>query len=716
MQLLVDNMAQVLGITLIHSLWQGLIVYLALRILLFCFSSLSSDKKYYCSLVALFAIATVFIYTFVAEVSVYNWQPAISVDYVPVSNPMDLTGQVAYTGYAHLTKAVSSLSLNTIFKASLPYIASLYLIGLVINLIRIGMAWSKIQTIKQSLWDAQYLQAKVDAFSGQFNIAQKVRVSFSRLIDVPCVVGYLKPIILLPVTLTTQLSAEEVESILLHELSHIKNNDYVLNLAQQMVSVLLFFNPLAQLISREISVERENRCDDWVVSKTGKPITYASALVKLEETRYEGVRLALAASGKKYFLRTRIERILNTRQSTKNMWHWLLLLLFICSVVFWFALKTTSKTAFNLSGKISGGVDSVSLYYPNEQGAWMTEKSIVKEDGSFSFSGHINGSRLVYLNAFKDKNKRTDANFFIGTGTITVTGDYAALKYLTVKGSAAQDDYRDYQLQTAAINQGAAALIEEWQQLSRQMRKVKEQSKNENQLSAMDNQMEEINNKLMPYRGQLESNTRAYIATHTKSYVSALQLAIYAKGWPVNAVKTLFNNFDDEIKNSSYGKAVSRIILEIEGNPPGSMAADFTAKEDNGKLVSLNDMKGKVVMLNFWTSAQPGLDNTPHLITIYKKYHQKGFDIIGIADDDADPDAWKRYLKKTGVDHLWHQVLRGVNYSNGRADVSNAIDNKFSVNVLPTRILIGRDGKIIGRYIGTEGNEELDKQLSALFD
>lgn len=718
MQLLMDNMGQVVGITLIHSLWQGLLIYLALRILFLCFPALSAEKKYLFSLSALFSIAIVFVYTFVAEVEKFDWQPSISADYVPVSKPIDTIHQTAYSGYADLVKVdldTSNISFNSIFKASLPYITWFYLIGLFINISMIGIAWNRIQIIKKNLWDAQYLQAKVDAFLVQFKIDVKVRVSFSRLIDVPCVVGYLKPIILLPVTLTTLLSAEEVESILLHELSHIKNNDYVLNLIQQMVSVLLFFNPFAQLIGRVVSTERENRCDDWVVSKTGKPLIYASALVKLEETRYEELRLALAASGKKHFLRTRIERILNNHQSARHIRHWLLLVLFICSMAFWFSFKTASKTEFNLLGKISGDVQSVSLAYTNEQGKALTEKCIVK-DGAFYFNGHISGSRLVFLSAFNDKNKRADASFFIGPGTVTVTGDYNDLQHVTVKGSAAQEDYKDYKIQTASINQDAAVLIAQWRQLRRKEREAIKQHKSEKEIDLMERQQEAIADQLTPYRSKLEDNAREYIATHTNSFVSALQLIVYAKGWPLDTVKSLFNNFDPTIKNSSYGKAISRIILEMEGTPPGAMAANFTTLDHNGKQISLSDLKGKVVMLNFWTSAQPQLDNTPNLITLYKKYHQKGFDIVSVADDDADPDVWKRYIKKTGVDRLWHQVLRGVKYDKGHADATNTIDNKFTVSVLPTRILIGPNGEIIGRYIGTEGNVELDKKLTALFD
>jgi beta-lactamase regulating signal transducer with metallopeptidase domain/cytochrome oxidase Cu insertion factor (SCO1/SenC/PrrC family) len=718
MQLLMDNMAQVLGITLIHSLWQGLVIYVALRMLFLWFPDFSSDKKYAVSLLALFSLAAVFVYTFVSQVQMYDWQPAVAADYIPVSAPTDISEQIGYTSNANLVELnlhPSNISFTGIFKASLPYITSLYLVGLIINLCMIGIAWNKIQIIKKSLWDAKYLQAKVDGFSKQFKINQKVRVSFSRLIDVPCVVGYLKPVILLPVTLTTLLSAEEVEAILLHELSHIKNNDYVLNLVQQMVSVLLFFNPFAQLISREVTAERENRCDDWVVTKTGKPLIYASALVKLEETRHEEVRLALAASGKKHFLRTRIERILNTHQSDRSIRHWLLLVLFICSAAFWFSFKTTSKTAFNLSGNISGGIDSVSLYYANEQGQQVTQKSTVS-NGSFRFNGHINGPRLVFLNAYKAKHKPVNTSFFIDPGTVTATGDFNNLGHVIIKGSAAQEDYKNYQKQSASLNQGAAVLIAQWNQLKKEERKTIAQHKSESEIDLIEQKMEKNTDQLIPYRNKIEDYARQFINTHPSSYVSALQLVVYAKMWPVNTVKSLFNNFDAEVKNSSYGKAISRIILEMEGSPAGTTAADFTAQEHNGKQISLSDLKGKVVMLDFWTSAQPQLANTPYLINIYKKYQHKEFDIISVADDDKDIESWKRYIKKTGVDRLWHQVLRGVKYQEGHSDITNAIDNKFKVSVLPTRILIGPDGKIIGRYIGTEGNAELDKKLTALFD
>ena len=120
------------------------------------------------------------------------------------------------------------------------------------------------------------------------------------------------------------MSAEEIEIIILHELAHIKRNDYLINLAQQAMSVLLFFNPFAQLINRVINQERENSCDDIVIEASKKPLVYAHALLKLEQTRQQEWQLALAATGKKYHLLNRIERIMKTKKPIGNARHILL--------------------------------------------------------------------------------------------------------------------------------------------------------------------------------------------------------------------------------------------------------------------------------------------------------------------------------------------------------------------------------------------------------
>jgi beta-lactamase regulating signal transducer with metallopeptidase domain len=314
MENLFYNISQVLGITIIHSLWQGLLVWFALRLLFTCAPSMSSVKKHNVGMLAMLTISVWFIYTFITQVQAHVW-----VDLTAATSPVFLPHfAFPINPVAH---AAPSSYYNYVIEGYLPYVSALYFAGLVFNLLRLGLNWQKISLIKRTMIPADEIQLYVDSFCQQLQINKYVSVNISRFVDVPCMIGFFSPIILLPISLTTYLSTEEVKAILLHELSHIKRNDYLLNLVQQFIAILLFFNPFAQLINRIINQERENRCDDLVVQTTAQPLIYAQALLKLEQTRQVSLPLALAATGKKYHLLNRIERIMKTKKPIGNIRH-----------------------------------------------------------------------------------------------------------------------------------------------------------------------------------------------------------------------------------------------------------------------------------------------------------------------------------------------------------------------------------------------------------
>ncbi|MEO8884922.1 MAG: M56 family metallopeptidase [Mucilaginibacter sp.] len=325
MEKLLYNVSQILGTTIIHSLWQGLLIYTALQLVFLAVLGLSAQKKHNLGMLALFAMLGWFGYTFYTEFNAYNWTPAVSNYRLSDNISLSLYNTIIAAKPVHpATLAAYKAEFFNAIKAYLPYIAFLYAVGLVINLGRLGLAWNRIRAIKKDLTGNLALQKRVNELARKLGVRKPVQLSFTTRIDGPCVISFVKPILLLPVTITTQLSADEVEAILMHELSHIQSNDYLLNLLQQLITVLLFFNPFAILISRIISSERENRCDDIVVQTTGDPLIYAQALLKLEETRQTTLTLALAATGKKYHLLTRIERIMKSKKPVGNFKHLIL--------------------------------------------------------------------------------------------------------------------------------------------------------------------------------------------------------------------------------------------------------------------------------------------------------------------------------------------------------------------------------------------------------
>lgn len=152
----------------------------------------------------------------------------------------------------------------------------------------------------------------VDTMSSHMTIGKKVEVWLSDKIDSPQIMGWIKPIVLLPVSALNQLSPAQVEAILIHELAHIKRNDYIYNWVVSVLENLFFFNPFVKLFISVIREEREHACDDWVLQFPFTPNEYAEALLLLEQKRNsKSLSLVLAAGGShRTLLLNRVKRML----------------------------------------------------------------------------------------------------------------------------------------------------------------------------------------------------------------------------------------------------------------------------------------------------------------------------------------------------------------------------------------------------------------------
>ena len=128
------------------------------------------------------------------------------------------------------------------------------------------------------------------------------------MVRVPTVVGYLRPVILLPASVIVGLPPAHLDAVLAHELAHVRRHDYIVNVLQSVVETLLFYHPAVWWCSRQVRIEREHCCDDVVVEACGDRVAYATALAQLEELRGLNPMLSLNATGGR--LIDRIRRLL----------------------------------------------------------------------------------------------------------------------------------------------------------------------------------------------------------------------------------------------------------------------------------------------------------------------------------------------------------------------------------------------------------------------
>jgi WD40 repeat protein/beta-lactamase regulating signal transducer with metallopeptidase domain len=171
-------------------------------------------------------------------------------------------------------------------------------LGVAFLMLRLTVAWLELQRVqKQAVpMNAPDWKRAVERLAARLEIHRPVRLVESRRIEVPSVIGWFRPVILLPVTALTGLPVSQVEALLAHELAHIRRHDYLANLVQTAAEILFFYHPVLWWISRRIREERENCCDDLAVAVCGDVQTYARALASMEELRSQSA-LSLAANG-----------------------------------------------------------------------------------------------------------------------------------------------------------------------------------------------------------------------------------------------------------------------------------------------------------------------------------------------------------------------------------------------------------------------------------
>ena len=308
---------ELIGWTLLHSIWQLTVIGFVYWIFAALLRNRSPQTIYVFGCVTLAAMLIVPLATGaccldvaecptstskqIAEVAVEN----IARDNTSpvVANPVVMSSPSAIDFAANKptekTEASWTIAVTKLWLASwIPTLTWLWIAGVLFASLRTLTGLFAVRRLRtRGLTDLSIqILAHGDSLAGLMKVSYACQFAGSTLVKVPTVVGYFKPLILLPASAISGLTIQELETIIAHELGHVRRHDYLVNFIQTVIETLLFYHPAVWLISRKVRIQRENCCDDIAVAVCGCPVTYARALEKLESGRSMSGSLALAAS------------------------------------------------------------------------------------------------------------------------------------------------------------------------------------------------------------------------------------------------------------------------------------------------------------------------------------------------------------------------------------------------------------------------------------
>jgi len=290
---------EALGWALVHFAWQGTLAAGLFAVVSLAAHGAGARVRYALAAFTLAAMALMPPLTLLAA-------RASKAEVVPpiTTAPANVGAVRAASEPASGVAAWPAPSLRARIASALPGIVALWGAGVLVLSIRYLGGWRIVRRMDQSarpLLDAD-VSSRLARLLRRMRVTRPVRLLESAMVEVPTVVGWLRPAILLPAATIAGLSPEQLEAILAHELAHVRRHDYLASLLQSAVETVLFYHPAVWWVSHRMRVERELCCDDEAVAACGNPIEYARALAGLEALR-PAPRLAPAATGGPLFER-----------------------------------------------------------------------------------------------------------------------------------------------------------------------------------------------------------------------------------------------------------------------------------------------------------------------------------------------------------------------------------------------------------------------------
>jgi len=332
-----------------------------------------------------------------------------------------------------------------------------------------------------------------------------------------------------------------------------------------------------------------------------------------------------------------------------------------------------AKDGYTITGKITGLKDGskVMLNYRREDNTLTADTAEVKKE-MFKLKGKLSGMTMGFLSF---SGRQETMQMFLDNAKVSITGHVDSLLQSKVTGSAEQDLFFKYMKIIDEFKAKRSALILEFKSYEAQ---------------GKSKEMADVQDRDLKLQQDLRKDIKDFIKDHNKSLVSVyIILTQFQQNTNLEEQKEVFGYLDKNLQNNRYGKKISDLIERSIHTSVGQTALPFSQPTADGKMVSLENYKGKYVFVDFWASwCGPCRKENPHVIEAYQKYKDKGFDVFSVSLDSSK-EPWLEAIKADGLGDWTHVGdLKGW---------SNEAAQKYGISFIPANYLLDPQGVIIAK-------------------
>ena len=346
----------------------------------------------------------------------------------------------------------------------------------------------------------------------------------------------------------------------------------------------------------------------------------------------------------------------------------------------------SAKDEFSIKGTIAG-VETGKVYLQKiVDGRPQSVDTADVVGGKFAFKGKM---ELPDIRILRLNEQDYFGQLFLDNSNVKVVAQKDSLRSTKITGSPSQDIFQLY--------------LTELERMSKEVAKLQTKY----QTSMSQGNADEAKKTEIDYTAKMENMkvfTKNFVKEHNKSvvaaYITLMQLSSQIEGAELDSIVA---KFPAEISKSEYVIKIKEIADAMKKTSIGAAAPDFTMNDPEGKPIQLSSLRGKVVLIDFWASwCGPCRQENPNVVKLYQKYHEKGFEILGVSLDKTKEE----WIKAIKADQLnWLHVSDLQFWQNTAARL-------YSVNAIPQSFLLDKDGKIIAK--GLRG-DLLAAKLNELF-